>query len=241
VPRGAIPFLAQIDNPAPAAGGADAEPVAQLVARGPALVRARQRAVTPADVEVTAIDTGGDVGRAVALAGMDVDGAVRPGQLTVVVVGRRRDGGPPVPGTETLAAVARFLAGDRRPVAPLGARVVVRPARFVTVQVEATFRPDDEADRSAVILAATAAVDGYLDPLTGGDDGRGWALGASVPYRRLLSVVAGVPGVASVGRIAVVVGGRPSGRCRDAPLPACTLPWPGHHLMATAELEEERP
>jgi predicted phage baseplate assembly protein len=243
VPRGAIPFLAQVDNPAPAAGGADAEPVERLVARGPALIRARQRAVTPADVEVMAIDTGGDVGRVVALAGREVDGTTRPGQLTVVVVGRRRDdGGAPVPGAETLAAVARFLAGERRPVAPLGARVVVRPARFVPVQVEATFRPDDEADRSSVVLAATAAVDGYLDPLTGGADGRGWALGASIPYRRLVSVVAGVPGVAMVGRVAVVVGGRLVGRCRDAPLPAGTLPWPGHHLMlATAELEEERP
>jgi predicted phage baseplate assembly protein len=231
-PRGAIPFLSQIDNPAPAAGGADAEPVDQLMARGPGLLRARQRAVTPADVEVLAVDVGGDVGRVVALAGVDVDGTVRPGQVTVVVVGRRRDDGrAPVPEEATLGAVARFLADGRRPLTPLGARVVVRPARFAAVQVEAAFRPAEDRDRSAVVLAVAAAIDGYLDPLTGGEDRRGWAPGASIPYRRLVAVVAGVPGVASVDRVAVVVDGRPSGRCRDAPLPPWTFPWPGHHLV----------
>jgi hypothetical protein len=51
-------------------------------------------------------------------------------------------------------------------------------------------------------------------------------------------VIGNVTGVASVGRIAVVVGSRPNGPCRDAPLPAGTFPWPGNHLIIpVAELQ----
>jgi predicted phage baseplate assembly protein len=241
-PRQTIPFLAQIDNPAPATGAADPEPVEELVARGPALVRARGRAITPADLEALALEASPELGRAVALAGADTDGSRRPGQLTVLALGRRRDdGGPPVPTEATLGAVARLLADAAGPLAPLGARVAVRAARFALVELEVVLRPDADADRPALVLAVARALDAYLDPL-GGADGGGWPPGATVRYRRLVSVVAGVDGVASLGRIGVTVAGRRGAPCRDAPLPSCAFPWPGHHLIvATDELTGGRP
>jgi predicted phage baseplate assembly protein len=239
VPRQTIPFLEAISNPAPAAGAADSEPVDDLVARGPALVRARGRAVTPADLEALAVAAAGEVGRVVAVPGADLDGTRRPGQVTVVVVGAGREavagGRPPVPTEATLAAVARLLVDVGEPVAPLGARVVVRAARFVPVALEIALRPDEDTDRAALAGAVARAVDAHLDPLTGGDDGRGWPLGQPLGWRRLVSVVAAVPGVASVGRVGMVVAGRPGRACQDAPLPPCTLPWPGHHLILPAE------
>jgi predicted phage baseplate assembly protein len=229
-PRQTIPFLAGIDNPAPATGAADPEPVEELVARGPALVRARGRVITPADLEVLALEASPDLGRAVALAGADVDGTRRPGQLTVLALGTRRDDGrPPVPAEATLGAVARLLVDAAAPLAPLGARVVVRAARFALVELEVVVRPDPDADRPALVLAVAGAINAYLDPLASGDGG--WSAGATIPYRRLVSVVAGVPGVASIGRVGVAVAGRPSPPCSDAPLPACSFPWPGHHLI----------
>jgi predicted phage baseplate assembly protein len=241
-PRQTIPFLAEIGNPAPAVGAADPEPVEDVVARGPALVRARGRAVTVGDLEALVLQASAELGRVVALTGADVDGSPRPGQLTLIAVGTRRDDGqPPVPTEATLGAVVRLLVGGGRPVAPLGTRVVVRAARFTRVELEITLRVEEEADRPAVVLAVARAVDSYLDPLTGGADRRGWPLGRAVRYQRLVPVVAGVPGVASVGRIAVVVDGRRSGPCRDAPLPPCTFPWPGNHLIVpVAELQGER-
>jgi predicted phage baseplate assembly protein len=241
VPRDTISFLAQIDNPDPAAGAADPEPVEDVVARGPALVRARGRAVTAADLEALVLQASAELGRVVALTGADVDGTTRPGQLTLIAVGTPRDDGrPSVPTETTLGAVAQFLAG-REPVAPLGTRVVVRAARFVPVELEITLRPDEDADRPAVVLAVARAVNSYLDPIDGGADGRGWPLGQALRYRRLVSVVADVPGVASVGRIAAVVGGRRGVPCRDTPLPPCAFPWPGSHLIVpVSELGGER-
>jgi predicted phage baseplate assembly protein len=239
VPRQTIAFLGAIDNPAPAAGAADGEPAEDLVDRGPALLRARDRAVTPPDLEALAVAASGDVGRVIAVPGADLDGTSRPGRLTVVVVGTRRDdGGAPEPTEETLAAVARFLGGSDRPIAPVGIGVVVTAARFVPVELEITLRPDDDADRGAVTQAVVGAVDRHLDALVGGEEGRGWPLGAPLGWRRLVSVVAAVSGVASVGRVGMTVAGRPSGRCQDAPLPAGTLPWPGHHLVLPIELGE---
>jgi predicted phage baseplate assembly protein len=241
-PRQTIPFLSQISNPAPAAGAADPEPVDDVVARGPALVRARGRAVTAGDLEALVLQASAELGRVVALTGADVDGSRRPGQLTLIAIGTRRDDGrPPVPTEAALGAVVRLLVDGRQPVAPLGTRVVVRAARFVPVQLEITLRPDEEADRPAVVLAVARAVDRYLDPLSGGADRRGWPLGRAIRYQRLVSVVAGVPGVASVGRITVAVGGRPYGPCRDASLPPCAFPWPGNHLIVpTAEFRGEQ-
>ena len=235
VPRQTIAFLASIDNPAPATGAADPEPVEGLVARGPALVRARGRAILPADLEALALEASADLGRAVALPGADVNGTRRPGQLTVLALGTRRDDGrPPVPAEATLAAVARLLVDAAAPVAPLGARVVVRAARFVPVELEVVFRPDADADRPALALAVASAIDAYLDPFTGWD-GSGWPPGATLRYQRLVSVVADVAGVASIGRIAVTVVGRPGPPCRDAPLPPYTFPWPGHHLIVPTD------
>jgi predicted phage baseplate assembly protein len=242
-PRQTIPFLAGIANPTPAAGAADPEPVDDLVGRGPALVRARNRAVVAGDLEALVLQESAELGRVVTLAGADVDGTPRPGQLTVVAIGiERGDGRPPVPAEATLASVVRLLVEGRDPLAPLGARVVVRAARFVPVELEITFRPEQDADRPALVLAVARAVDRYLDPLRGAADRRGWPIGQPVRYHRLVAVVAAVPGVASVGRIAVSVGGRRSGPCRDAPLPPGTFPWPGHHLIVPdSELGGERP
>jgi Baseplate J-like protein len=235
VPRQTISFLASIDNPAPATGAADPEPVDGLLARGPALIRARGRAITPADVEALTLEASADLGRAVALPGVDVDGTRRPGQLTVLALGTRSDDGrPPVPAEATLAAAARLLAGPAAPLAPLGAKVVVRAARFISVELEVVFRPDADADRPALALAVASAINAYLDPFTGWD-GSGWPPGALLRYQRLVPVVAGVAGVASIGRIAVTVAGRPSPPCRDAPLPPYTFPWPGHHLIVPTD------
>lgn len=235
VPRQTISFLASIDNPKPAAGAADPEPVDVLVARGPALVRARGRAITPADLEALVLEASAELGRVVALAGADVDGTKRPGQLTVLALGIPRDDGrPPVPTEETLDAVARMLVDAADPVAPLGAKVVVRAARFVPVELEVVLRPATDADRPALVLAVASAISAYLDPLTGGD-GSGWPPGATVRYQRLVSVVAGVADVASIGRISVTVADRPGTPCSDTQLPSGTFPWPGHHLIVPTD------
>ena len=231
-PRGTVPFLAGIDNPEPATGGRDAETTEALLARGPDLVGRSDRVVTVADAEVLAPDADAGIGRVIALPGVDTDGTVRPGRLTLVVVGTGTHPGPaPVPPARVLAAVASYVTDRRDPRSALGARVVVRPARFVGVELGIDVRLDPDADQSSTVLAVSAAADAYLDPRTGGEDGRGWPLGAAIRYRHLVAVLAGVGGVTSVRRVGILVGGRSSPPCTDAVIPAYTLPWSGPHLV----------
>jgi len=230
IPRGTVPFLAAVDNPFPAIGGADTESVDALVRRGPDLLRAGNRAVTVVDVEALALGAPG-VDRVVALAGLDTDGTRRPGQLTLVVVGASKDSGPPIPTTQTLDAVAQLVADSRHPLVPLGAHVVIRAPRFVTVELYITARFDPEADQSVLALEVVAAANAYLDPVGGGDDGQGWPLGGVINYRRLVAAIAGVGGVTSVRRVGIMVAGRNTPPCHDADLPAFYLPSPGHHQV----------
>jgi predicted phage baseplate assembly protein len=231
VPRGTIPFVTAVENPYPASGGADAEELGRLVARGPDALRTRQRVVTAPDAETLAAAAPAGVGRVVAIAGQDTDGILRPGQMTLVVLSDLRDGLPPVPARQSLEAVENYFAGSDRPLAALGARIVVRPAHFVLVELEIAVVIDGRVDRSQVVLGLVRAANSYLDPLTGGNSGQGWPLGAPVTYRRLVAAIAAAEGVQSVRRIGVMVAGRISPPCRDAELPSFALPWPGNHIV----------
>ena len=89
-----------------------AEAPGEMLRRGGATIRSRQRAVAPADYAALAADTPGvEVARAHALPARDARlgaGAV-PGYVTVVVlpVAESPDR-PPTPSAETLAAVAEL-------------------------------------------------------------------------------------------------------------------------------------
>ncbi|MEU4689794.1 putative baseplate assembly protein [Actinoplanes sp. NPDC023714] len=227
VPRTTVPNLSAVDNPRPATGAADAEGIPSILARGPALLRSRNRAVTAGDAEVLARSAPAHVARVIALPGA--------GELTLLVVGS--DGSPPVPDARVLDAVTAQLAGGR-PLVALGARVAVRPARFTEVEVEVAARLDPDRDQSELVIAIGRAVDAHLDPAHGGEDGHGWPLGVPIGYRRLVAAIAAVPGVLSVSRLVIAVAGRFSAPCRDAPLPAGTLPWPGRHLVIPLTGEE---
>jgi len=215
---------------------ADAGEPDALVARGPALLAARDRAITTADVEVLAPDADAGIGRVIALPGVDSDGATRPGRLTLVVVGTGTSPGPqPVPSDAVLDAVTAFFDAPRTPRIALGARIVVEPARFVQVQLEVAVQVDPDVDRAATLLAVADAADAYLDPRTGGEDGHGWPPGGPIRYRRLLARIAAVAGITSVRRIGVQVAGRGNAPCTDAAIPPYTLPWPLPHLVLAVE------
>jgi hypothetical protein len=130
-----------------------------------------------------------------------------------------------------LRQVAELVAGDRHPLSVLGSTVVVRPARFALVELDLTIRIGRGADGPAAVRAVAAAVDDYLHPVTGGDDGDGWPLGQAISYQRIIAVAGSAAGVDSVARMLISVSGRAGNQCQDAVIPAHTLPWPGRHTI----------
>ncbi len=236
--RSAAPFVTKVANPLPASGGVDSEPVEQVRRHGPARIRAGGRAVTLADYELLARDAvGAQVERAFAISGFHpgLAGAVIPGVVGVLVVGRARPDGPPVPDEETLRQVARFLAEK---VAPAGIEIVTAAPRFQRVRLEIRAVLDRAADAAASVGAILAAVDRYLHPLTGGDDVQGWALGAPIRHAALVRQILGVAGVRAVPQLGVVLDGLRSSGCLDHELAPRALLWPEGHQVRVTYREE---
>ncbi len=209
-----------------------AESPTQLLARGPATVRSRGRAVAATDYATAALDTAsGGVARAHCLAARDVrtSGAVAPGTVTVLVVPRSTDPTtPPIPTDELLAAVADDLA---RRTGVAGATVVTVAPVYREVAVTALLVGAPGADLALLESNARDRIDSWLSPLTGGD-GLGWAFGGTVRWDALVRVLlADVPDLEAVSSLSFRAGNRRLPVCTDVVLAPDELVWPGGHVL----------
>jgi predicted phage baseplate assembly protein len=230
--RNRLNGIASVKNPLPAAGGAAAESQAAAIARGPAGIKARGRAVSTGDMALMArFADGADILRAYAISGINpsLPGAVLPGHVGIFVIPRRHPSKPPDTrpraSSQTLSAVARYLA---RQVGPLGARISVANPRYQVVRVDATLTVAAGQDAAAIARAVRAAFDGWLNPET-----RDWPIGAVLGHADLTHVALGAdPGILSVPFLAITLDGIGHAACEDVQLKRFALPWPGHHRLA---------
>jgi predicted phage baseplate assembly protein len=225
-----LPFITGVTNPQPATGGMDAETQDQAQARGPSEIRARGRAVAAADYEILALRaTGAQVARAHAVPGFHpvFPGTPIPGVVCVFVVPVERGIGPPTPDEETLRAVSNYLSSQ---LAPAGVEVVTAAPLFHRVRVQVSVVIEPGVSRGVAVTNVLTQLNSYLDPVTGGDDGRGWLFGGTLSYasfvRRVLTYV---PEITAVPRLNFVVDGMRGAACADFPISPNSLVWPVEH------------
>lgn len=238
-----LPGLAGLTNPAAASGGAALESDAAAIQRGPAVLKARGRAVTAGDVAVLALAAEAvSITRAWALGGVDatMGGVVRPGAIGVFVIPARRADDPadePVrAGSEALAAVARYLSGV---VGPVLARVTVGNPAFHRIRIEANLSCRAGADLGAAAAAAEAAINRWLDPESDGGGQRHWRLGDTIRHNDLVRLVLDASAdILSVPDLVVVVDGLRRPACADLQLSAFGLPWPDRHEFKASLAED---
>jgi len=178
----AIPFVNKGVNWEAASGGIDAEVETALIERGPRWLRHTNRAVTPEDFEDLARTSSPLVARAkcYALSDLEKDRARRskyPGVVSLVIIPRLTSPAP-LPNQAMLDDVRSYLEQAMSPVTRL---VLVGP-RYLPVDVEAKVVIDDPRRAGEIDLAITAAIQGYLHPVTGRRDGAGWDF-ERVPHR----------------------------------------------------------
>jgi predicted phage baseplate assembly protein len=227
-----VGFVTAVTNPDSASGGTDTEPDARAIVRGPGELRTGDRAVTPADYGVLAVNAPGAlVVRAQGVTGLhpDFPGVPIPGVVGVLCVAPDTGTGlPPVPTEDDLRAVTAFLAGQ---AAPAGVQVAAAAPAFHLVRIEAWLVLDPGEDQADLLRAAGSALDGYLHPLTGGDAGSGWPFGGPLRHIPLVRRLLSVPGVRAVPQLTVVLDGVKHSPCTDVPIPPNTLPWPEGHVL----------
>ena len=197
-------------NPVPAEGGADGETLAALLARGPATVRHRGRAVTADDYATLARQASPSVAMAQALGGRDPSGLPVPGWITLVIIPQSAEPRP-YPSFGLREDVRRFIA-DRAPADVVAAlQIEVTGPDYLPIDVTATVVPRDPTEAGAVEQAVRQAIAAFLHPLRGGPAGRGWQPGQTVWLSDLAPLVDRADGVDHVTDIDLLRGGQIQG------------------------------
>lgn len=205
--KSTVPYVDSTINPEPASGGAPREPIERVAARGPCWLRHRDRSVTAQDLEDLAFDADPSVARARAILpsfdplSLWLDPAAKApdlgrhekvdaGRMGVVLV-PRGDAKRPVASLGLLRRVKGHLASR----SPVTADLWVAGPEWVEVTVAATVVPTSLAVADAVRSRVTAVLDGFLHPLTGGPEGKGWPFASTPHASDLYAVIEAVAGV----------------------------------------------
>lgn len=197
--KSSIPYVADVENRAPASGGVDGEDLESVKIRGPLALRTRERAVTAQDYEQIALEAAPEVARIRCVpAGSDptLAGAVR---LLVVPAAADDDIGrldfeQLIPAEDTMVRITEHL--DKHRV--IGARLVVEPPVYQGITVVARLTARAHSSPELIQAEATEALYRYFHPISGGPDGTGWPFGRAVQSGEVYSVLQGLRGVEAV-------------------------------------------
>jgi hypothetical protein len=218
----------------PARGGDDEEPVSLGVARAPAVIRSRYRAVSGADFEALARETPEThIARAHALPNTrpGVRPGRSPGSVTLILVPNAlyQDtiGGPIPLLPETADAVRRYL--DQRRL--VTSEVFTAAARFRAVTVDVTLQLAPGASLTATKAGALDALNRYFHALVGGDDGLGWPFGGAIYFSRVFQQLLAVGGVLRVEQLAIALDGAPGVSCADVSINPGELLFSSGHIV----------
>lgn len=197
--KSSIPYVAIVENRAPATGGTDGEDIENAKLRGPLELRGT-RAVAARDFEHQALKSApNEIARVKCLsAGAGAD----PGAVRVLVVPQAADDGTGrlrfeqvTPLSEPLARKISDFLDHRRVV---GVRVSVEPPLYHGITIEATLRIEARADSERVREAALEALYRYFHPISGGPEETGWPFGRPVHSGEVFWVLQKLSGVSFV-------------------------------------------
>jgi hypothetical protein len=197
-------------NPRPAEGGADAETIEALAARGPLTLARRGRALTAAGIESLAREVSPAVAVARVVPALDPSGRELPGWVTLILIPQSDEPRPwPSLGLRDRVRVA-VEARAGADFAAAGHLYVTGPD-YLPVDVDATVSPVDPAAAGAVEQDVRAALESFLHPLHGGPERQGWAPGRGVYLSDVAATIERVPGVDYVSELALLAGGELQG------------------------------
>ena len=198
-----VPYVSRVENRRAAVGGAEAETIDEVKARGPMLLRTRGKAVTAQDFEQLTRDVAPEVARAHCLTAASEREA---GVVRVLIVPHvssdaldlvRREDLDPLP--ETIQRIKAHL-NQRRLV---GTRLVVEPPAYRGITVVVTISLLPGFPREQAKNDVLRALNGLLHPLKGGPDGTGWPIGRAVQVHEVTAALARIPGVNMAEKVTV--------------------------------------
>ncbi|CAN5747740.1 putative baseplate assembly protein [soil metagenome] len=210
--KSSLPFIARVENLDTATGGVDAETVDNAKLRGPMSLRTSQRAVTVDDFERLTLEAAPQVARAHCLA------AETEGDPIRVLIVPRTDVMPAnlrlddlVLAPDLIAQVSAHL--DERRL--LTTSIQIRTPSYQGVTVTASLRGTASINAEALRSHALSALYRYINPLTGGPDGRGWPFGRTLTIGEVFALLSDVDGVVGVEEVELALRDLRRGTRRD--------------------------
>lgn len=191
---------AKVNNPKPAAGGAEAETLEAAQQRARRELKKRFRTITSNDFETLAFSTPGlriVRVKVLPLYHPQYCTVQIPGAVTVVVVPQVIPGSGntrPTPGEGFLKTVENHL--DEKRIATTNLHVIGPSYTAISVTATVTIKPRTSPE--IVRMGIESALNDFLHPLSGGPEENGWPFGRQVHKSEILQVIQGVDGVACV-------------------------------------------
>lgn len=190
----ALPYVSRVTNLIPADGGMDVESLESSKIRVPGHLRSLGRAVTAADFEYLAREASpGQVGRVHCLQ----PPLTNRGEITVLVVPHiARLEGFIAPESLELSNDVRdtiqAYLDDRR---LLSTTLEVMEPAYQWVETEVNIQISDHHNQKRVHQAVENHLYAFLNPLSGGTDGKGWPFGRDLFISDVMAVLLTIPGV----------------------------------------------
>jgi hypothetical protein len=176
-----LPVIDKVFNVQPASAGASEWSLEQLLEFGPQSLKNHGRSVTTEDYVWMVLQRFSEVARvrcfdtsAPGPGGMLV---FQPGAVTVLVVPWSTEPRPQ-PSQGLIRKVREFLT--QTSLANIAADIHVKGPDYVAVDIEAVLVASHPEMASVVLRRARAAIEDFLHPLTGGEDGTGYGFGRKV-------------------------------------------------------------
>ncbi|MCX5963500.1 MAG: putative baseplate assembly protein [Cyanobacteria bacterium] len=206
--KSAVPYVDRVVNHGAAYQGADAESLEEAVLRVPQLLRTRDRAITPEDFETLSLQAGRG---AIARAYCPVKSQINPGIVDVRLVPQinpaildRGEGINPsqLALTPQLRSQVLNYLDERRLV---GVQVRLQEPEYVgvSVQVEVGLHPEYTNPQAQLLIMRKLQMSLYrfLNPLTGGSQGKGWDIGSPVYRSDIVNLIQQTSGVRFLGEV----------------------------------------
>lgn len=227
-PQTVLVGVEKVTNERPAVDGADEQTLEELKLEAPALLRRRDRAVTPDDFKSLAEEVGGVAkARALPQAHPDHAGVQVPGAITVVVI-PDNDDRPPRPSGELIGRVCATLDEKRL----LTTEVFVKGPEYQEVRVEARVTAAPYASFDAVTMSVIKALDELLDPRKG-------EFGRELFPTSIFSTILRVPEVVAVLSMNVFVDGTHHEVLKPVRVPLDGLVFGRNHVITVEPAQDQ--
>jgi hypothetical protein len=198
-----------VANPRAGEGGADGETPERILSRGPNVFRHQERSLSALDYESLAREASPAIAAVRVLPATASNGRPAAGSLTVIIVPQSQDA-QPQPSFELRQIVHGFLT-LRAPATVSALNIAVIGPTYLPVGVAGILVPRDVSTAGNIAQAATAALQAFLHPLTGGPDGDGWAFGRGVFASDVAAILEAIPGVDHTEFLELQLNGTPAG------------------------------